>query len=35
MAETWLRDVLDEARRGTLPGMIRSWATFADAAAEP
>jgi integrase len=34
MAETWLRDVLDEARRGTLPGTIRSGATFADAAAE-
>jgi len=34
MAETWLRDVLDEARRGTLPGMIRSGATSADAAAE-
>jgi hypothetical protein len=34
MAEAWLRDVLDEARRGTLPGMVRSGATFADAAAE-
>lgn len=33
-AEAWLRDVLDEARRGTLPGMVRSGATFADAAAE-
>jgi hypothetical protein len=27
-------DVLHEARRGTLPGMTRSGATFADAAAE-
>jgi integrase len=26
--------VLDEARRGTLPGMVRTGATFADAAAE-
>ena len=34
IAEAWLRDVLDEARRGTLPGMVRSGATFADAAAE-
>jgi integrase len=33
-AEDWLRSVLDEARRGTLPGMVRSGATFADAAAE-
>ncbi|MFZ1993633.1 MAG: site-specific integrase [Solirubrobacteraceae bacterium] len=34
LAEAWLRDVLDQARRGTLPGMIRTGATFADAAAE-
>jgi integrase len=34
MAEAWLRDTLDEARRGTLPGMVRSGATFADAAEE-
>ena len=34
LAEDWLRGVLDEARRGTLPGMIRTGATFADAAAE-
>jgi integrase len=34
LAEDWLRDVLAEARRGTLPGMVRSGATFADAAAE-
>ena len=33
-AEAWLREVLDEARRGTLPGMVRTGATFADAAAE-
>ena len=33
-AEAWLRDVLDQARRGTLPGMVRTGATFADAAAE-
>jgi hypothetical protein len=29
-----LRDVLDEARRGTLPALVRTGATFADAAAE-
>ncbi len=34
LAEDWLREVLDEARRGTLPGVTRSGATFADAAAE-
>ncbi len=33
-AEGWLRDLLDQARRGTLPGMVRTGATFADAAAE-
>jgi integrase len=33
-AEAWLRDVLAEARRGTLPGMVRTGATFADAAEE-
>jgi hypothetical protein len=33
-AEAWLRDVLDQARRGALPGMVRMGATFADAAAE-
>ena len=33
-AEAWLRDVLDEARRGTLPGQVRTGATVADAAAE-
>jgi integrase len=34
LAEDWLRDTLDEARRGTLPGSVRTGATFADAAAE-
>ena len=33
-AEDWLREVLDEARRGTLPGVVQTGATFADAAAE-
>jgi integrase len=33
-AEAWLHDVLDQARRGTLPGIVRTGATFADAAAE-
>jgi integrase len=31
LAEDWLRSTLDEARRGTLPGMVRTGATFADA----
>ncbi|HET9719492.1 MAG TPA: tyrosine-type recombinase/integrase [Solirubrobacteraceae bacterium] len=34
MAEGWLRDVLHEARHGTLAGQVRTGATFADAAAE-
>jgi integrase len=34
VAEAWLREVLEDARRGTLPGMLRTGATFADAAAE-
>src|SRR5438445_9555637 len=34
LADDWLRGVLDEARRGTLPGMVRTGATFADAAAD-
>jgi hypothetical protein len=34
LAEDWLRGLLEEARRGTLPGMVRTGATFADAAAE-
>ena len=33
-AEAWLREVLDEARRGTLPGLVKTGVTFADAAAE-
>ena len=34
LAEDALRRTLDEARRGTLPGMVRTGATFTDAAAE-
>lgn len=34
LAEAALRSVLDQARRVTLPGMVRTGATFADAAAE-
>jgi hypothetical protein len=33
-AQAWLDQVLAEARRGKLPGMVRTGATFADAAAE-
>jgi integrase len=33
-AEAWLDDVLAEARRGELPGMVATGATVADAAAE-
>ena len=33
-AEAWLEEVLHEARRGVLPGMVRTGATFAGAAAE-
>src|SRR5665213_296437 len=33
-AEAWLQDTLAQARRGTLHGMVRTGATFADAAAE-
>ena len=33
-AEAWLRDVLDQARRGTLPGQVRTGVTFAEAAEE-
>src|SRR5436305_1810984 len=33
-AEAWLSDVLDLARHGTLPGQVRTGATFADAVAE-
>lgn len=34
LAEDWLRETLADARRGTLPGSVRSGATFADATAE-
>jgi integrase len=34
LAEDWLRGVLDEARRGTLPGTVKTGVTFAHAAAE-
>jgi integrase len=34
LADAWLPSTLDEARRGVLPGMVRTGATFADAAAE-
>jgi integrase len=33
-AEAWLRDLLAQAREGTLPGMVRTGVTFADACAE-
>lgn len=33
-AEAWLTELLHEARRGTLPGMVQTGATFEDAAAE-
>ncbi len=33
-AEAWLRDMLDEARRGTLPGLVKTDVTFAEAADE-
>lgn len=32
--EAWLRDILEQARRRTLPGIVRTGARFADAAAE-
>jgi integrase len=34
LAQDWLREVLDQARRGELPGLIQTGATLADAAAE-
>ncbi len=34
LAEDWLREVLSHARAGTLPGMVRTGVTFAEAAAE-
>jgi integrase len=33
-AEAWLSQLLGEARRGELPGMVRTGATFADAVSE-
>jgi hypothetical protein len=33
-AQAWLRNVLDQAERGVLPGMVRTGRTFADAAEE-
>ncbi|MGH2929168.1 MAG: site-specific integrase, partial [Solirubrobacteraceae bacterium] len=33
-AAGWLRDLLDQARRGTLPELVRTGVTFDDAAAE-
>jgi integrase len=33
-AEAWLHDTLDAARRGTLPGLVRTGTTFADATEE-
>jgi integrase len=33
-AEAWLREVLDQARSGTLPGMTRTGVTFAEACEE-
>ena len=35
LGEGWLRDVLHDARHGTLAGRVRTGATFADAVAEP
>jgi len=34
LAQTWLDQTLADARRGELPGMVRTGATFADVAAE-
>jgi hypothetical protein len=33
-AQAWLHDVRAEARRGTLPGMVQTGATFGDACTE-
>jgi integrase len=33
-AQGWLRDVLDQAERGVLPGMVGTGRTFAEAADE-
>jgi integrase len=34
LAQEWLRETLDQARRGTLPGAVRTGARFEDATAE-
>jgi integrase len=34
LAEGWLDEVLNQIRRGTLPGLVKTGATFADAASE-
>jgi integrase len=34
LADDWLRGVLDEARQGTLPGLVKTDVTFAEAAEE-
>src|SRR3954452_15063927 len=34
MAEAWLREVLDQAHAGVLPGMVRTGVSFADACGE-
>jgi integrase len=34
LAEEWLRDTLEQARRGTLPGLVRTGTTVAEAAEE-
>ena len=34
LVEDWLATLLDQARRGTLPGMVQTGATFADAGEE-
>jgi hypothetical protein len=34
LAQAWLDETLARARRGTLPGMVRTGATVADATAE-
>src|SRR4051794_33455978 len=33
-AEDWLRGILDQARDGTLPGLVRTGVTFSEAAEE-
>src|SRR4051794_3476095 len=33
-AEDWLREIVNQARAGTLPGLVRTGVTFAEAAEE-